>query len=122
MREVGQPENGDRRGRAGFVDRRAVEIIHRADFSVHFAGHQRVAHMQGSILHQQRGDRALRFIQLGFDHAADQCSRGVGEDFRVLGGEHHGFEQVLHAGPLLGGDRDDQSVAAVIVGNQAEFR
>ena len=107
-----EAEDLHRHRRTGFGDLLVALVEQRADPAPVVAGHDDVAALQGAALDQHGGDGAAAAVELGLDHHAVGGAVGVGLQVEDLGLQQDGFDQVVEAGLLLGGDLDRLGVAA----------
>src|SRR5690606_5131267 len=98
-----------------------VVLVHHASHStVGVARDDRVAHSQGSALHQHRGHRTAAAVEVRLDgHPLGLHVRVRPEVQRRVGGQHDRLEQPVDVRALLGRDVDEHRVAAVLLGHQA---
>ena len=114
LRHFGQALDLDRDRRAGFVDRLAVLVEHRADAAEARAGQHDVAALERAALHQHGRDRAAALVELRFDDEA-LGHRVLGRlQLEHLGLQQHLLEQRVDALAGLGRDADERRIAAEV--------
>ena len=97
----------------------AAIVEHGANFSVHVADDEIVAGAQCAVLHQHGGDRAASAIEFGFEHNAGCRTIGGRLQFLQVGDEADHFHQQIEVGLLLGGNIDENRLAAPLFRHQA---
>ena len=114
---AGKSEHQDGSRRQGFGDRGALLVEHRPDATEFLARDDRVAQLQGALLHQHGRHDAAALFHAGFDdeagcEARHRCAQF--EDFRL---QEDGIEQLVNA--LAGQRRDvhEDVVAAPLLGD-----
>ena len=110
--DVGEAEDLHRRRRAGFLDLVALVVDERTDTAPGGAGDERVADLQGAVLHEDRGDGASADVEVGLEHDAACPTLGRGPQVFELGEHEDVLEEVVDAQVLEGGDLDHDGVAA----------
>ena len=93
-------------------------VDHGADAAGGHARDDVVANLEGTVLQQHGGQRAARFIQLGFDDDALGHAVGVGLELHGVGLQKDHFQQVVHAVAGDGADGHHDRIAAPGFGHQ----
>ena len=114
-----QAQDLDGVGGAGLGDGIALRIEHGADAAVGKAGDQRIAHVQGTACHENRGNRTAALVELSLEDVTGGKGVGVGLELEHVGLEQHGLEQVVDTDLLLGRDVDEHVLSAPLLGDDA---
>ena len=110
-RSAVQTQNLDRNRGAGLIDALALVVDQRAHLAPLFADDEDVATTQGTVLHQNRRDRATAHVQLGLDHRALRRTIRVGAQFKDFRLQGDGFQKLVQTLAGLGRNLDVLHVA-----------
>ena len=114
-----QTQDLDGVGGAGVGDGVALWIEHGTNAAVGKAGDQRIAHVQGTACHENRGNRTAALVELSLEDVTGGKGVGVGLELEHVGLEQHGLEQVVDTDLLLGRDVDEHVLSAPLLGDDA---
>ena len=114
-----QTQDLDGVGGAGLGDGVALWIEHGTNAAVGKAGDQRIAHVQGTACHENRGNRTAALVELSLEDVTGGKGVGVGLELEHVGLEQHGLEQVVDTDLLLGRDVDEHVLSAPLLGDDA---
>ena len=103
---------------SGFFHGLAVLVGQRAHPAELAAGDEDVANLEGTPMHQDRGNRTPAALQLGLDHHAFGVAVRVGLELQQLGLECDGLDQLVQVGLFRGRDLDREHVAAHVLDHQ----
>src|SRR5471032_2462261 len=122
VRGTVQAEDLDRDGRTGFLDWLAVLVEHGTYTAIVRTDQHHVALAQGTVLNQNRSNRATTFVETRFNHNTTTRGRRRCLEFQDFGLQQNSFEQLVHASTDFRRNRYERGVAAPLFRGHAVNR
>src|SRR6202522_447368 len=78
-------------------------------------GHEDIAHLQRTALHEDGGNRSAALIELGFNYGALGAAMRIGFKVEKFGLQQNSLFELVEIGTLRGGYFDGERIAAEIL-------
>ncbi len=104
LRRTVETEDRTRLTRANLLDALAALVEHGLDTTVVGAGQHDVAHMERTVLDEQRSYVAASLVERGLDDRTLGATLGIGLEVEHLGLQEHFLQQLVNAVTLLSRD------------------